>query len=508
MSAKIIERQLSLVPLAVLNAAVVCTGSLAKQDKQAAVIWLRDQIVAGRISLDQVKQCAPSTVSATAASVAIPDDLRTEIERVTLNSSNALREAQVAWSRVQAAEGSVSALLGESRAKLDDLVDAVKERHSSSLVAIDKKVTARLNALSPPEVDIKGIRASITAEVTSAFSAFRKTASVEAVEEIAGALAPTTHEALAEDIFGGDACRYPGVDFRDLPVQVWGDRLAPAVVADYVFQPEHLHQALLALDDPLLPDNCWLAGERGTGKTEFVLQIAARLQRRCVRVNFDEAVERADFIGGNTIENGTVKWSAGAIAKAIQHPGAIILLDEIGFARAGSIAVLHSLCERSPHRALTINETGQSIPVAPGVVFFCCDNSNGHGNTSGNFEDVRAQNSAFIDRFSFTLRFDYLRADKEAKLISTRTGLSAAAAEIIVGFATVARQKASAGLLTQPPSLRQLFALARAVKKGLPLSLAFRNAVVNKFHSDCEGELLGAFGATFDEAAFAAALSE
>jgi len=507
MNAKVIERQLSLVPLAVLNAAVVCTGSLARQHKQDAIIWLRDQIVAGRISLDQVKQSVPSTVSS--AAVAIPPDLRREIERVTLNSSNALREAQVACQRVHSFESNVSTLLSESRIQLDDLVDAVKTRHSASLVAIDKKVAARLNALSPPEVDIKGIRASIAAEVTSAFSAFRKTASVEAIEEIAGALAPTTTTVRAADIFGVEACQYLnlGVDFGDLPVQVWGDRLAPAVVTDYVFQPQHLHQALLALDDPL-PDNCWLAGERGTGKTEFVLQIAARLQRRCVRVNFDEAVERADFIGGNTIENGTVKWSAGAIAKAIAHPGAIILLDEIGFARAGSIAVLHSLCERSPHRALTINETGQSIPVAPGVAFFCCDNSNGHGNTSGNFADIREQNSAFIDRFSFTLRFDYLRADKEAKLISTRTGLSAAAAEIIVGFAAVARQKATAGLLTQPPSLRQLFALARAVKKGLPLSLAFRNAVVNKFHSDCEGELLGAFDATFDEAAFAAALSE
>ena len=498
-----LQRQVSLVPLAVLNAALVSIGYLAGQDKQVVIEAVCSAIYLGRITLDQVKQSAPSTVS---TAVAIPDDIRAEIERVTQNSSSALHETSRALDRVRTIEGNVSALLGESRVKLDDLVDAVKERHSSALLAIDKKVAARLNALSPPEIDIKGIRASITAEVTSAFSAFRKTASVEAIEEIAGALAPTTTTVRAADIFGGDACRYPGADFRDLPVQVWGDRLAPAVVDDYVFQPQHLHQALLALDD-LLPDNCWLAGERGTGKTEFVLQIAARLQRRCVRVNFDEAVERADFIGGNTIENGTVKWSAGAIAKAIQHPGAIILLDEIGFARAGSIAVLHSLCERSPHRALTINETGQSIPVAPGVVFFCCDNSNGHGNTSGNFTDIREQNSAFIDRFSFTLRFDYLRPSDEAQLICSRTGLSAAAAEIIVGFATVARQKASAGLLNQPPSLRQLFALARAVKKGLPLSLAFRNAVVNKFHSDCEGELLGAFDATFDEAAFTAALS-
>jgi MoxR-like ATPase len=502
MNANTIDRQLSLVPLAVLNAAAVCTGSLATQDKEKAVVWLRNQIIAGRISLEQVKQTSPN--AATAAEV--PADIRNEIERVTLNSTSALHDAAKAVDSVRALEANVVRLFGESKGKVDALCQDIAEQNASNLRSLDKRVAARLNAISPPEVDIKGIRASITAEVTSAFSAFRKTASVAAVEEIANALPPRTNEARAADIFGAAACQYRGVDFRDLPVQVWGDRLAPAVIDDYVFQPEHLHQALLALDD-VLPDNCWLAGERGTGKTEFVVQIAARLQRRCVRVNFDEAVERADFIGGNTIENGTVKWSAGAIAKAIQHPGAIILLDEIGFARAGSIAVLHSLCERSPHRALTINETGQSIPVAPGVVFFCCDNSNGHGNTSGNFADIREQNSAFIDRFSFTLRFDYLRPSDEAQLICSRTGLSAAAAEIIVGFATVARQKASAGLLNQPPSLRQLFALARAVKKGLPLSLAFRNAVVNKFHSDCEGELLGAFSATFDEAAFTAALS-
>jgi nitric oxide reductase NorQ protein len=112
-----------------------------------------------------------------------------------------------------------------------------------------------------------------------------------------------------------------------------------------------LHQALIALDDPL-PHNTWLGGERGTGKTEFVTQLAARLGRKLVRVNFDEALERADFIGANTISGGDVVWSEGIITRAIQHPGALILLDEVGFARAQSISVLHALTERSPHRAL------------------------------------------------------------------------------------------------------------------------------------------------------------
>jgi cobaltochelatase CobS len=248
-----------------------------------------------------------------------------------------------------------------------------------------------------------------------------------------------------------------------------------------------------------------LAGERGTGKTEFVNQLAARLGRKLVRVNFDEALERADFIGANTIAGGDVVWAEGIITKAIQHPGALILLDEVGFARAQSVSVLHALTERSVHRALTIAETGARIPVASHVAFFAADNSNGHGD-SGNFAGVREQNTAFLDRFGFTLRFEYLPAVDEAALIVKRTGLSFKAAEILVDFAGAARQQAKNGLLTQPPSLRQLFAWAGAVAKGLPVQIAFQNAVINKFPSDCEAELLALYAAKIDEVEFRGAI--
>jgi hypothetical protein len=70
----------------------------------------------------------------------------------------------------------------------------------------------------------------------------------------------------------------------------------------------------------------------------------------------------------------------------------------------------------------------------------------------------------------------------------------------------VARQKAAAGVLSQPPSLRQLFAWARAVGKGLPNAIAFRNAIINKFPDDCSGELQGIFLAEVNEAEFVSAL--
>jgi MoxR-like ATPase len=334
------------------------------------------------------------------------------------------------------------------------------------------------------------------------FDKFRKVTPKEELTVIANAI-PKCERKRVRDVFVGQVLSYQHqgetVDFSDYFVDVWNDPDAPARVDDYVFNPQHLHQALIALDDPL-PDNVWLAGERGTGKTEFVAQVASRLGRRLFRVNFDEAIERAEFIGGNTIKDGNVVWKEGIITQAIQHTGAIILLDEIGFARAQNLAVLHALCERSPHRSIVIAETGVRIPVASHVVFFGADNSNGHGDTSGNFAGVRDQNTAFLDRFSFTLRFEYLPQDDEIALVTNRTGLPYDASKILVTFANTAREKARAGLLTQPPSLRQLFAWARAIQKGVPVAIAFENAIVNKFPQDCESELRGIFSATIDTA--------
>jgi MoxR-like ATPase len=216
------------------------------------------------------------------------------------------------------------------------------------------------------------------------------------------------------------------------------------------------------------------------------------------RINFDEALERVDFIGGNTIENGNVVWKAGVLTQAIQHTGAIVLFDEIGFARAQNVAVLHAVTEPSPHRSIVIPETGSRIKVASHVIFFVADNSNGHGDQSGNFAGVREQNTALLDRFSYTLKFDYLNEKDECDLICKRTGLPLGATELLVKFANIAREKARAGLLTQPPSLRQLFAWARSIQRGVPVGVAFESAIVNKFPADCESELRGVFSASID----------
>lgn len=479
-----IPKLISLLPRTVIQAVLDQHGSKLSppvafiahpvQDDKAVIALIEG----GYVTIDQVRATKPSAI----AQAGVPDDIR--------------KSVYDAQAKVDQALAQVEALRTSANTSLDSAFQqAVKLEKDFKTLA--DRLNHKVDAVEKP--DAKLIEDTIRTEVGKLFASFKKTTPKEVLAQVA-VIVPFTKRAKVRDLFDGAlSYQYGGetIDFSNLEVEVWNDPSAPARVDDYVFDPKHLHQALVALDDSL-PDNVWLAGERGTGKTEFVTQLASRLGRRLFRVNFDEAMERAEFIGGNTIKDGNVVWKEGVITQAIQHTGALIILDEVGFARAQSIAVLHSLCERSPHRSIVIAETGQRIAVASHVAFFCADNSNGFGDQSGNFAGVRDQNTAFIDRFGYTLRFEYLPFADEVALVSKRTGLPIDASEVLIKFANVAREKAKAGVLTQPPSLRQLFAWARAITKGVPVGIAFENAIINKFPDDCEAELRGVFSATID----------
>jgi cobaltochelatase CobS len=490
-----ISQALSLIQTGKLNAALVQTGygSEVSADKVHVVSILTDVVNKGGITVDEIRNLVPlstavinakqSNAPATDSSAALVNDALTEVR-----SSQAL---------VTSTNTLASRALDESRQLRGTVISRVDTIERDMIKRLDTEVSKITG------VDYGKIDNAIHVEVGKLFKSLKQTITPDQLQTIANSVAVFETRKASEIFPAPLVYEQDGevVNFEDLEVLVWNDSEACAVVDDYVFDPANLHQALCALSDAL-PDNVWLAGERGTGKTAFCEQLSARLKRKLFRINFDEAMERSEFIGGNIVKNGSVEWKAGIIAQAISHTGSLVLLDEIGFARAQNLAALHALCERSANRAIVIAETGVRIPVASHVAFFCADNSNGHGDQSGNFTGVRPHNSAFIDRFSYTLEFEYLPHDKEVALINKRTGLNADAADVLVTFANVAREKARAGVLTQPPSLRQLFAWARAVTKGIPTVTAFRSAIVNKFPADCEPELVGIFTATVDTVEF------
>jgi MoxR-like ATPase len=454
-----INKAVAMLSLARLNAVLVTLGVERVTEKAVAIPVIIDAVERGLIGLDQINSAVPVAPVPVAAPVS--DDFLT--------------------------------LRSELRLGLDLLKSKVDADRSN----MTKDMAILAAELKDAPVDVGS---AVRDAVAAILAPFKATATPQTLAAVVASIPAT--KVTARSVFG-DCVYYADetVDFGDMEVSLWGDADAPALLDDYVFDKRYLHEALTAIGQKL-PLNCWLAGERGTGKTEFVTQLAARLQRKLYRINFDEAIERLDFIGGNIVDAGSVVWKAGVLAQAMQHAGALILLDEISFARAQSIAVLQSICEPSVHRGVMINETGTRIPVHPSVAFFCADNTNGYGDSSGNFTGTRDQNSAFIDRFSYTFEFNYLPPADEAKLIHKRTDLHLDAARVIVKFAGVAREKSKAGMLTQPPSLRQLFAWAAAVKCGIPVRSAFESAVVRKYPADCSSELLAVFAATVDVAKF------
>ena len=453
-------RTLPLFPLAKLNAALVAAGQRPVSDKKTAIAQIEELLGKGLISPDAVNNAEPVSGATVMSNSATLNDPR--FDRIN-----------------------------------NELVSMSKLMHS----ALNEVSDIRRKAQTLQGVDYDKVNQSIRSAVADLFDQFKKESDQFLPPEAVAQAFPKLRREEAQNVFDGDLFYADDegniIDFSTFEVELWDDPAAPMVVSDYIFDPAALHQTLIALSHRL-PHNTWLGGERGTGKTEFVTQIAARLKRRLFRINFDEGLERSEFIGSNTIEGGNVVWKAGLLTQAIQHAGSIVLLDEVGFARAQNISPLHAVTERTPHRALVIAETGERIPVSTGVVFFAADNSTGHGDESGNFAGVREQNSAFLDRFSYTLRFEYLKESKEVELIHKRTGLPAQPTQLLVQFANTARAKARAGLLTQPPSLRQLFAWASAVQSGMPVGIAFNNAIINKFPSECESELRGIYSAVVD----------
>ena len=466
-----IKSVLSFVSVGRLNAVNVKYGNgTVFANKRDAVDCVAQLVVDRKVEMSEVKTIAPLTEVPTPAPVG--------------SGSMAINHLK---QDLQTMNDDLLAVANTAKSAMTEARDI-----DNRLIALHDELQSKLGSIAVDE-------SAVRKEVAKVFASFKKVTPVAELEVIASSMPVLTRKKACE-VFDGELCyEVDGerVDFSNLEIDVWDDVHAPKRVNDYIFQPRHLHFALIALANKL-PHNMWLGGERSTGKSEFVTQLASRLGRRLFRINFDEAIERAEFIGGNTIESGDVVWKEGIVTQAIQYTGALVLFDEISFARSQNLAVLHSVCEPNPNRSITIAETGKRIPVADHVAFFVADNTLGYGDSSGNFAGTRDMNTAFIDRFSFTLKFNYLKPAEEIKVIVSRTGIAKEVATMLVQFANSAREKAQAGVLTQPPSLRSLFAWADAIKGGLPVSFAFENAIINKFPPDCEAELRGIYTAMID----------
>jgi MoxR-like ATPase len=506
--------KLAVMSLDSLNRALVNLNQPSASDRGDAVNRLVRLINSGQTTIDKIRN-ASNVIAPANAPTNAPIQSTINSQSVMVELNNLMNEVRVLNASTQSSDSRISVL----RQDITDCADAINANKSANALASAqlmneiseskvelaksiKSIESRIQSIQGLDYNI--VNETIRNELNNVFSSFRTTKTETELQVIANSI-PSFKLVRADSIF--DCTRYIhngiAIDFGSMMIAQWDDANCPELVSDYIFDPMHLHNALIALNDKI-PVNCWLAGERGTGKTNFVEQLANRLKRRLFKLNCHRDMRPADFLGSETIVNGTIEFKPKLIATAIQHPGAIILLDEVSASDENSLIAMHPMLEKSPQRGITFPESNIKIPVGDYVAFFAADNTNGYGNHL--FAGTTAMNTAFIDRFAYTLNFEYMDAAKESALIAGRSGLPLTATDKIVQFANVAREKARNGVLTQPPSIRQLLAWASACKMGMPVSIAFNNAVVNKYPMDTLPELMAIYVAEINESEFQTAM--
>jgi MoxR-like ATPase len=244
---------------------------------------------------------------------------------------------------------------------------------------------------------------------------------------------------------------------------------APAVDPNYVW-PDETGPALAQM---ARGRNVMFYGPAGTGKTTFAKQVAAHFGRPFVRISCDDQTEASTLVGMTVPDGaGGVKWQDGQLAAAIRRPGTIILVDEPSVARPGALFVLQAVMDAD--RSLHVAETGEVIPVAPGVLIVLADNTNGTGDTSGAYEATRRMNRATLDRLGVTVRLDYLTPDREAAVLRDATGCDRKVASTLATFAKATREGADAGTVSHGIGLRRLMALAELITDGVTPAMAFQ----------------------------------
>jgi MoxR-like ATPase len=269
-----------------------------------------------------------------------------------------------------------------------------------------------------------------------------------------------------------------------LTVPVFSHPDAEAPDASYRFNAATLVPALIAMaTSPTF--RVWFGGPRGTGKTEFARQIAARTGRVLYRVNFSRFTESSEIIGDMGLKEGATVWADGPVAAAcrVQDGAAVLLLDELTYATPGAISCLNPLLERNG-ALLRLPRTGEVLQVPANLFVVAADNTFGCGDASGEYAARNELGSDTRDRFQVKLAFDYLPAADEKALLRDAVMRecgrkpSAAAIAPLLKILHVSREKAGLGELQGAPSFRGAVAFATLLAYGMPPAEAFTLTIV------------------------------
>lgn len=257
----------------------------------------------------------------------------------------------------------------------------------------------------------------------------------------------------------GNGKKHPALGFT---IPMWEHDsphpLVPVLDPNYVFNFKTLLKVLTALAKG---KNIWAHGLPGTGKTEFFMQVAARLNWPVVQVNLDENIERADYVGSTQLHNDggatASKFTAGALLQAMRI-GALFVNDEIDYGRSGVMYVLQRVLQSG--KFLLTEDGGRLVGAHPMFRICATANTRGQGDELGCFPGARVQSNALLDRFGAWVEFNYLDAAQEKAMLEAKVpGLDGDFAKMMVAFAGEVREAFKKGEVLKCMTPRGLLAM-------------------------------------------------
>ena len=200
-----------------------------------------------------------------------------------------------------------------------------------------------------------------------------------------------------------------------------------------------------------------LSGPTGTGKSEFVEQLAAHCGWSYEMVPCAKTTEIAALMWQMGIEaDGSTSYIDGPIVRAMKR-GSILVLEEFNALNPSELTYLNTILDSrgtpEPHTGTT---------VVPHPDFRLAATCNDVAQETGVFKGTQTQNPAFLRRFSLKVRMEYLAEAQELQVIAARApGIQKQPLRVMRQLAVACRKMADDGRIGFTCSPAELVAWAR-----------------------------------------------
>lgn len=337
----------------------------------------------------------------------------------------------------------------------------------------------------PESFDLDDFVASAMAEYDTAPKAVPKKAKAPKKEEVVAVGPPKPiilkdGESLFSTLFGSvpkNMTDFAVRKFTDVPSNF--THLIPKMDTKYVVQTEEAARLVAAIMDG---DKVLLSGPTGSGKSSLVKYACAVVAAPFLRINMSADAESSVLFGQLVARDGSTVWQDGPITEAVRY-GGVVLIDEWELMPPEISMGLQNLLEDDGYlflKEMPGDAVDKTIIPHKNFRIVCAGNTVGQGDDTGGFSGTMVQNSATLDRFTTTIRLDYLSPEHEVAIMTGKTGIADGTARDMVRVAGLVRNAYNQRSVNLTMSPRTLINWASKTEKYGDMTFAFRVAFFDK----------------------------